>query len=157
MERFYFFPRNLPIVKNKDSPRILPDAMPFAICDFEKGSIFLQEFSQLWNPTRQRPCFQNNAPVGRHHDHTMAPFAAGVKNKDLPFTPYLLAFSYRNKSIFPIPFVPPCLSSQNLPAEMILQPFFQARNLFHLFYRSGIFQSETIDQGVIQKDSRLHP
>jgi hypothetical protein len=52
--------------------------MPFAICDFEKGSIFLQEISQLWSPTRQRPCFQNNAPVGRHPDYTMAPFAAGV-------------------------------------------------------------------------------
>ena len=49
-----------------------------ALCDFEKGVIFLQEIYQLWSPTGQRPCFQNNAPVGRHPDHTMAPFAAGV-------------------------------------------------------------------------------
>jgi hypothetical protein len=67
-----------------------------ALCDFEKGDIFLQEIYQLWSPTRQRPCFQNNAPVGRHPDHTMAPFAAGVKNKDLTFYPYFLAFSYRD-------------------------------------------------------------
>ena len=49
-----------------------------ALYDFEKGDIFLQAIYQLWSPTRQRPCFQNNAPVGRHPDHTMAPFAAGV-------------------------------------------------------------------------------
>jgi hypothetical protein len=55
-----------------------------ALCDCEKGVIFLKEIYQLWSPTGQRPCFQNNAPVGRHPDHTMAPFAAGVKNKDLP-------------------------------------------------------------------------
>ena len=49
-----------------------------ALRDFEKGVIFLQESYQLWSPTGQRLCFQNNAPVGRHPDHTMAPFAAGV-------------------------------------------------------------------------------
>src|SRR4030042_3728926 len=69
----------------------------------------------------------------------------------------LIVLSHVNRRSRADPFADFCLSSQNLPAEMILQPFFQARNLFHLFYRPGIFPRETIVQGVIQKNSRLHP
>jgi len=55
-----------------------------ALCDFEKGVIFLQEIYQLWSPTGQR--VSKTTPLlgdiprlmSGQADQKLAPFAAGV-------------------------------------------------------------------------------